>query len=84
MAEPNTTLDDPPLALPAATLELDLFQVKVVRRALKRLRYEAERDARRNIASGWQPQPGKHDHNLHTVQAINALLGRLPLPENPL
>jgi len=56
------------------------FDVKVLRRSLKRLRFEAKRDNQRNKDSGWKPEPGKHDVMKMTLDAIDNLMARLPFP----
>ena len=88
MTTDNSILDDSNL-IPADALgspDLNLlavtgFEAKVLRRALKRLRYEAGKDHRRNQAAGWTPEPGKHDVILLTLNAIESLLARLPYSE---
>ena len=70
--------------LTASPTTLDLlteFEVKVLRRSLKRLQHEAQRDRERNVEKGWTPAPGKEDVNVRTLQAIDSLMARLTFPQ---
>lgn len=62
-------------------LEMDLFQTRVVRRALKRLRWEVRKTRERNLRIGWQPEPGRVNAADLQLAAIETLLARLPTEE---
>lgn len=71
--------DAPPQ--PTGRLDLTLFEAKVLRRALKRLRSEVRRDMQRNRDAGWTPEPGRRDVAQMSLDAMTGLLSRLPYPE---
>lgn len=56
---------------------------RVLVRALKRLRYDASLQLRKNAATNWQPEPGKIDVHAAVISTANNLLVRLTdLPED--
>lgn len=77
----RAVLDGPGPSPHNTLIEVSPFETKVLRRALKRLRYEVAKDMKRNEETGWQPQPGKEDVLKHTMNAIVSLMGRLPFPQ---
>jgi hypothetical protein len=62
-------------------LMLSRNEARVVRRSLKRLRYEASKSALRNAEKGWQPEPGRCDLNRVTLEIIEELMERVPDPD---
>jgi hypothetical protein len=64
-------------------LNLSDIEVRVLRRGLKRLKYEAEQNLRRNQRKGWKPVEGKIDLNAASIETADSLLARLPFPDYP-
>jgi len=62
---------------------LDRDEVRVLRRGLKRLRYETRKAIARTQRTGWKPEEGKIDLNVATMATIESLLDRLPFPQYP-
>lgn len=77
-------IDDSDLApvpsLPVSLENLTDREVKTLRRALKRLRHEVERENERNELRGWQPAPGRTNVVTATMETIDSLMLRLPHP----
>lgn len=83
---PNKSNDSTNLFPPSETvggltfLTLNDRDVKTVRRALKRLRHELEREHARNVRRGWEPAPGRENVVVNMLETADNLLGRLPHP----
>ena len=60
----------------------DPEEIKVLLRALNRLKSNQERCIRKNHERGWKPFPGARDVDAWTIDIINNLLTRLPYPES--
>jgi len=60
----------------------DPEEIKVLLRALGRLKSNHEAGLRRNIERGWKPYPGARDLNQWTLDIIDRILDRLPYPES--
>jgi len=57
------------------------IEVRVLRRGLKRLRYESSKNVERNERAGWTPEEGRIDISKAVLGTIESLLVRLPFPE---
>lgn len=67
----------------SGTLSVSDHEKRVLVRALKRLRYDASLQLRKNAAANWQPATGKADVHAAVVSTANDLLVRLTdLPED--
>ena len=60
----------------------DPDELRVMLRALGRLKSNHEAGLRRNIERGWSPAPGCRDLNEWTLDIIDTILNRLPYPES--
>ena len=60
----------------------DPEEIKVLLRALGRLKSNHEAGVRKNAERGWKPFPGARDLNSWTIDIIDNLLARLPYPES--
>ena len=60
----------------------DPEEIKVLLRALGRLKSNHEAGMRRNIMRGWSPASGARDLNEWTLDIIDTILDRLPYPES--
>ena len=66
-----------------ATVTLSRYEVRAIRRGLKRLSYETNKTIRRNDSKGWKPDEGRMDWNRVQIRLIESLLDRLPFPDYP-
>ena len=76
----STTLTPQPMLGGLTALLLTDREVKTLRRALKRLRHELEREHARNVRRGWEPAPGRENVVVNMLETIENLLKRLPHP----
>lgn len=60
----------------------DPEEIKVLLRALGRLKWENKAALRKNIMRGWSPAFGARNLNEWTLDIIDQMLDRLPYPES--
>jgi hypothetical protein len=61
----------------ASNISLSPDELRLVLRAMKRLRFETEHNIRKNVARGWEPQPGRLDLQTEMLKRIDELGERL-------
>jgi len=62
------------------TIELDIYEVRAIRKALGMLKDKCLSSLQQNRRNGWEPEPGKRETGLVILNTVNNLFDKIPRP----